>query len=88
MTEAQTETRREKSLIVAELARITDRPSKELWGIAGRIRKVYGQMICMEILPKIAAGNGLQYALGAVRNEARKNMIYQNLDELCEVWGG
>ncbi|MDD5543871.1 MAG: hypothetical protein PHX83_11920 [Acidobacteriia bacterium] len=86
MTDSQKEVRREQSIILAELCRITDKPSEKMYGLAGKLRKEYGFLTCMDVLPQIAAGNGIGIIRSAVRQKARACTVRDDLLVLCENW--
>ena len=88
MNETQKEFRRQQSLIVEQLARITDLQRHQCYGPAGRIIKDFSYAFCMEILDKISDRRPLAYIIGALKREYEKTCDFatRQIQELAETW--
>jgi hypothetical protein len=86
MTETQEQTQQEKTLIVEQLSRLTNRSTSMCYGLAGRLRKTYGTELAVETLSQMWPGRPLAYYLGAVRRAQQKTAAWQMPDVMKEIF--
>ena len=82
-TKEETERRQKLSLVVEQLARITNQPSCKMYGIAGRFINRFGYRVSLEELTRCNVGLGIPALWKIVEKQYEQSTDYTTLQDVA-----